>query len=140
LPPFDEQVSKQRDWATRKICAEAIDGALDRRYLLRVRHGFSRSGKMPMRIVYFVCWLVLLAGALAFRLDGAAAQGSDAARDACTPDAMRLCAEFVPDVAKTTACMKRKYSQLSAPCRIAMRGGARHGTHHRQYRHCQHCG
>ena len=93
-----------------------------------------------MRIVRFVCSLVLLAGALAFHLDSAAAQGSDAERQACTPDAMRLCSEFVPDVAKITACMKAKSAQLSEPCRIAMGAGAGHGARHHRHRHCRHCG
>jgi len=99
-----------------------------------------------MRNIHWACALALLAGAFAFYPDGAAAQGNDAARQACTPDAMRLCADVVPDVARTTACMRRKYSQLSAECRLAMRGGS--GEHRRTYRHhqysghkhCHHCG
>jgi hypothetical protein len=47
-------------------------------------------------------------------------QVSDAARQACTPDAMRLCSNYIPDVGRITACMKAKSSQLSAPCRAAM--------------------
>jgi hypothetical protein len=50
---------------------------------------------------------------------GAFAQ-SEEARQACTGDAMRLCGDFVPDVAKVTACMMRKRGQVSAGCRVAM--------------------
>ena len=96
-----------------------------------------------MRIVHLAGTLILLA-TLFYRLDGASAQGSDAARQACTPDAMRLCSDVIPDVAKVTACMKAKYRQLSEPCRVAMRapsGTARHrGHYHHHYRHCHHCG
>ena len=46
----------------------------------------------------------------------AAAQDPKAA-ELCTPDVMRLCNEFVPDVEKITACMSRKRRQLSAECR-----------------------
>ena len=45
---------------------------------------------------------------------------SQSARQACTPDAMRLCSDYIPDVPKITACMKAKQSQLSEPCRAAM--------------------
>jgi hypothetical protein len=94
-----------------------------------------------MRTVRFVCWLVLLAGALLCRLDAANAQASPEVQQACTPDAMRLCGEFVPDVAKITACMKAKHSQISETCRTAMRGGAKPGGHERHRRRARvHCG
>jgi hypothetical protein len=95
-----------------------------------------------MRIVHLACTLTLLAGALALRPNAAAAQGNDAARDACTPDAMRLCADVIPDVARVTACMKAKSRQLSEPCRLAMRGspsGHHRAYHHHYTRHCHHC-
>jgi hypothetical protein len=59
-----------------------------------------------MRIAHLAGTVALLA-LLFCRLDGASAQGSDAARQACTPDAMRLCSDVIPDVARVTACMKR---------------------------------
>jgi hypothetical protein len=83
-----------------------------------------------MRIAWLACWLLLLAGALFYRLDTAQAQGTDAERQACTPDAMRLCSEFIPDVAKVTACMKAKSRELSEPCRVAMRGGGKSSGRH----------
>jgi hypothetical protein len=66
----------------------------------------------------------------------AAAQSSQETRDACTPDAMRLCSEFVPDVPKVTQCMRVHYRQLSRECRVAM------ANEHRVYRRrCTHnCG
>jgi len=73
----------------------------------------------------------LLLGALVLTgLPGASAQTVDA-RQACTPDAMRLCSEFIPDVPKVTACMQAKRKQLSPECRSAMNGG--HKTHHRRH-------
>ena len=94
-----------------------------------------------MRIVHLAGTVALLA-LLFCRLDGASAQGSDAARQACTPDAMRLCSDVIPDVARVTACMKAKYSQLSPACRVAMRGApsGKHHGHYHHYRHCHHCG
>ncbi len=87
-----------------------------------------------MPIVRFICLLALLAGVSLYGLDRADAQGSPDAQQACTPDAMRLCSEFIPDVPKITACMKRKYGQLSPACRVAMRGGGGHEAR-REARH-----
>jgi hypothetical protein len=78
-----------------------------------------------MQSIRFVCRLALPVGALLlYGLHGAGAQVVDV-RQACTPDAMRLCSEFVPDVAKITACMHRKYAQIGSECRLAMAGGAK---------------
>ena len=48
-------------------------------------------------------------------------------QQACTPDAMRLCSEFVPNVDAITACMIRKKAQLSPPCRVFFRPGPEPG-------------
>ncbi|HEX4411916.1 MAG TPA: hypothetical protein VH206_24345 [Xanthobacteraceae bacterium] len=89
-----------------------------------------------MRIASLICWLVLLAGALFYCLDTANAQGTDEQRQACAPDAMRLCSEFIPDVGKVTVCMQKKSAQLSEACRVAMRGGgkSRGEAHERTHR------
>ena len=47
----------------------------------------------------------------------AAAQGTPEQRQACQPDAMRLCSEFVPDVERITACMIKNRIRLSPACR-----------------------
>lgn len=99
----------------------------------------------------FICSLALPVGMLLAGLNGAAAQGSDAAREACTPDAMRLCNEFIPDEARVKSCMLSKRSQLSEACRLAMRGGRganerdgrrergeREERHHHHYHHRHH--
>jgi len=88
----------------------------------------------------FACLLAVLAGALVCLIDGTTAQGTPEEQQACTPDAIQLCADVIPDVAKVTACMVAKRSQLSPACRAAMADG-KHETHHRRYRHCRHhCG
>ena len=38
-------------------------------------------------------------------------------QQACQPDAMRLCSEFVPDVDRITACMIKQRIRLSPACR-----------------------
>lgn len=90
-----------------------------------------------MRIVRFAGGLALLAGALLYQLDGAGAQGSPEERQACAPDAVRLCQEFIPDVPKITACMKKKHRELSKECQTAMRGNRHEAHRHRVARaHC----
>ena len=64
------------------------------------------------------CFAVI--GMCMIGMTSAGAEVSEEARQACTPDAMRLCSEFVPDVQQITACMMRKRAQLSAACRLAM--------------------
>jgi hypothetical protein len=44
-------------------------------------------------------------------------------QQACTPDAMRLCGEYVPDVERITACMIARKSELSPECRQFFRPG-----------------
>ena len=87
-----------------------------------------------MRIAYLVCWLALPVGALFCELSSAGAETVDA-RQACTPDALRLCSDVIPDVAKVTACMHAKRRQLSQDCRTAMAGGQseHHHGHHARY-------
>jgi hypothetical protein len=72
--------------------------------------------------IRLVCALALPVGILLGSLGVANAQG-ESAREACTPDAMRLCNEFIPDEARVKSCMLSKRSQLSEACRLAMRGG-----------------
>ena len=40
----------------------------------------------------------------------------DQQQAACYDDAKRLCGEFLPDIEKTTSCMKPLRSQVSAEC------------------------
>ncbi|MCA1549707.1 hypothetical protein I6F36_23015 [Bradyrhizobium sp. BRP19] len=44
-------------------------------------------------------------------------------QQACTPDAMRLCGEFVPNVDAITACMIKRKAQLSPQCAVFFRRG-----------------
>jgi len=83
-----------------------------------------RIGEEKMSKARLICSLALPAAMLLASLHGASAQG-ESAREACTPDAMRLCNEFIPDEARVKSCMLSKRSQLSEACRLAMRGGGR---------------
>ena len=63
----------------------------------------------------------------------ASAQHTVNAEQACTPDAMRLCSEFIPDEKKITACLRRHRGALSADCRKVFGGGKR--ATKRRHRH-----
>ena len=49
-------------------------------------------------------------------------------QQACTPDAMRLCGDFVPNVDAITACMIQKKAQLSPQCAAYFRRGPESGA------------
>ena len=102
-----------------------------------------------MRTTFFVCRLALPVCALLFcGLHQASAQGAAPGaapvnvEQICTPDAMRLCSDFIPDRAKVTACMKAKRAQVSKECRVAMAGGGGAGgerrVHHYYHHHYAH--
>ena len=58
-------------------------------------------------------------------------QGTEEQQQACTPDAVKLCSDTIPDIPKTTACMKAHFSQLSPRCQTAFgeaTGGAKPAT------------
>jgi hypothetical protein len=44
------------------------------------------------------------------------AQGTQEQRDACTPDAFRLCAAYMPDAGRVEACLRASGPNLSRPC------------------------
>jgi hypothetical protein len=103
--------------------------------------------------IRLVCAMALPLGMLLGSVGAASAQATQAARDACTPDAMRLCKEFIPDQAKVRSCMLSKQSQLSEACRLAMAAAKpvesassasseprrRHYDHHRRYHRYRDC-
>jgi hypothetical protein len=63
----------------------------------------------------------------------ATAQGTPQQQQACQGDAVRLCGQFIPDVAKIKACMSQKRAQVSAACRATIVGPS-HGRRHRHHR------
>ena len=75
-----------------------------------------RSGKFVLAAVAGVALAVLIQ-------PGAALAYTPEEQQACSPDAMRLCGEFVPNVDAITACMIRKKAQLSPQCKVFFRQG-----------------
>jgi hypothetical protein len=81
--------------------------------------------------------IVGLVWVIGFAPAPAAAQGTPEQQQACTPDVMRLCSAFVPDVAKITVCMNRNRASISPACRAALHPA--HGTsHHASHHHAHH--
>jgi len=66
-----------------------------------------------------IMFLVSHAGSVSAQV-GVAAQVAQETREACTPDAMRLCSDYIPDVPKITSCMHARFTEVSSPCRAAM--------------------
>jgi hypothetical protein len=60
--------------------------------------------------------VLLLSTALLGAPVSAFAQGTDAQREACTPDAFRLCSQYMPDADRITTCLRDSGSRLSRPC------------------------
>ena len=65
----------------------------------------------------FRCGLMLAATVFASFLSTPVRAYTPEQQQACTPDAMRLCGNYIPDVDQITACMIARKSQLSPECR-----------------------
>jgi hypothetical protein len=52
----------------------------------------------------------------------AAEQGTEQARQVCTPDVFRLCTAFIPDPNCIAVCLQQNISNLDPACRVVMTG------------------
>ncbi len=44
-------------------------------------------------------------------------RGTPEQRAACTPDAFRLCSDYIPDASKVESCLRHRKPELSNACR-----------------------
>ena len=51
-------------------------------------------------------------------------RGTAEQRASCMPDALGLCASYIPDAANVEACLKQRKSELSKACRSVFEDGA----------------
>jgi hypothetical protein len=58
----------------------------------------------------------LIAAAVVLCAQPGFAQGTDQEREACTPDAWRLCGQFIPDAGRVENCLRNAGPRLSAAC------------------------
>lgn len=49
---------------------------------------------------------------------GLLAQGTEEQREACTPDAFRLCASAMPDAGRVESCLRNAGPRLSSACYV----------------------
>ncbi len=55
--------------------------------------------------------------ASSFSMGARAFEVSEAQKEACTPDAYRLCGAYIPDSDRVAACMQANVANLSPPCK-----------------------
>jgi hypothetical protein len=74
--------------------------------------------------------------ALSFGCGAQTLEATDAQREACTPDAFRLCSAEIPDAGRVAACMGAHVDSLSPACRAVFQS---HDSHtqltHRHHHH-----
>ena len=78
---------------------------------------------MQRTSVFRLSVLALAGVAIAFLFNcraGIAQDVEDATREACKPDAMRLCGQYIPFVDAITNCMTERFKEVSPKCRAAM--------------------
>ncbi len=86
------------------------------------------GGRMPAFRLESLVGAAAVAAALVLLIaPGASRAYTPEQQQACTPDAMRLCGEFVPNVDAITACMVQKKAQLSPQCAVFVRHGPERG-------------
>ncbi len=79
----------------------------------------------PSRVMRFTTGAVFLGAALNMVTSVALSQvalsqeleGTPEQREACTPDAMKLCSDFIPDPGRVKGCLMQHVAALSLPCR-----------------------
>ena len=84
-----------------------------------INHGNRRLEEIPVRLVR--------SGGHVLMWPHTSSAYTSEQQQACTPDAMRLCSAYIPDVDSITACMNRNKSQLSPTCRAFFRPGPETG-------------
>jgi hypothetical protein len=80
------------------------------------------------------CFAILAAMMVALFFTGAIAQEQDE-QQACQGDVFALCGEAVPDRGLITACLRKRWSEVSHECRSVLANyGRRHGADHKDRR------
>lgn len=80
---------------------------------MRAQMNFFRS-KAAARGATFILAVGLASG---LSIEARAFEVSEAAKEACTPDAFRLCGAYIPDSDRVAACLQANVPNLSPPCR-----------------------
>ncbi len=62
--------------------------------------------------------LITAVALIASAQTSASAQGTEQQREACTPDAFRLCGQFMPDADRVEVCLRNAGPKLSRACYV----------------------
>ena len=77
-----------------------------------------------LRPMSFAQWCVLLTLlSLTVSSTPSFSQGTLEQRLACTPDVLRLCSAFIPNVDEITTCLRERNAELSDACRTVFEEG-----------------
>jgi hypothetical protein len=74
------------------------------------------TGQEIMMASHLVCRVATAATIVVLAQASALAQGTEQQREACTPDVFRLCAGYIPDPDRITACLRGNGPRLSGAC------------------------
>jgi hypothetical protein len=80
------------------------------------------------RVKRFTMGAVFLSAALSMATSVALSQGTEGTpeqQEACTPDAVKLCSNFIPDPGRVKDCLVRRIAVLSLRCREIIEKGRR---------------
>ena len=91
--------------------------------MIRIIEDQLNGERAMQRTSVFRRGATLAGAAIAFLVSyrvGIAQDVEDTTREACTPDALRLCGLYVLSVEGMTNCMTAKIKQVSPQCRTAM--------------------
>lgn len=78
------------------------------------------SNALLRRVKRFTLGAAFFGAALSIVTSVALSQGAEGTpeqQEACTPDAMKLCSDFVPDPGRVKGCLIQHIATLSLPCR-----------------------
>jgi hypothetical protein len=75
-------------------------------------HNFVRTGLMANTLTSLTTVVALIAGSSVAALGS----GTEAQREACTPDAFRLCTSAMPDEGRVENCLRSAGPRLSRAC------------------------
>src|ERR1700682_690471 len=83
-----------------------------------------RNKRILLRLTSLAHWRVSLVLLSATVLPAPCfSQGTLEQRLACTPDVLRLCSAFIPNVDEITICLRERHVELSDACRSAFEAG-----------------
>ena len=117
---------KVANCAALRAVTPAADEENLREEMLRVLPSLRGFGENTTNYRFYI--LAIALALLCFKADAQECRGTSQQRLACTPDAFRLCGNYIPDPEKVELCLRRQKSLLSAGCRLVFEPPVRSGA------------